>query len=254
MIQRKYSPLQFDVVLLCSTVPNTNGLSMVEQNGDPGMMKRRRGADFCIRTFPSLLMSCVFSCNFWVVVARGSVGSSVLRQSLLMSLCCYILEGLWHCRPTCRTCNTCHSLQACDAILVGRGAVITPPTHQGFRCLNLSRKHGGVACLMRFFHITKVEMSGLIHPFLSMVLFCCDKEWGNCPDQKALAKNPFVSLCFENIFINDIDLTAVPRYAYIRNSLARLCFHRSVAESKLFQNHVKIFEGLLTLAFIDGER
>lgn len=51
-----------------------------------------------------------------------------------------------------------------------------PPTYQGFRCLNLSRKHGGVACLMRFFHITKVEMSGLIHPFLSMVLFCCDKE------------------------------------------------------------------------------
>ena len=224
-------------------------------------MMRRRGADFCIRTFPSLLMGCVFSCNSELPGTRFSRVFCAEAVIIDVTLLLYLGRTLTL-PPYLQNLQHLPLSKHFDAILAGRGAVITPPTYQGFRCLNLSRKHGGVACLMRFFHITKVEMSGLIHPFLSMVLFCCDKEWENCPDQKCLQKKSFISSCFENIFIKNIDLIAVPRYAYIRNSLARLCFHRSVAQRsvasrwvcKLFQNHVQLFEGLLTLDFIDGER
>lgn len=185
------SVLRFDVVLL---FPTPIGWAKWRPRYDE---EEKRSRFLHQNVFGSLLMGCVFPCNS-ELVARGFSQVFCAEAVTIDVTCCYILEGLWHCRPTCRTCNTCHSpsmwCNICTvffgsfSFLVGRGAVITPPTHQGFRCLNLSRKHGGVACLMRFFHITKVEMSGLIHPFLSMVLLCCDTEWENCPDQKCLQK------------------------------------------------------------------
>ena len=149
------------------------------------MMRRRRGADFCIRTFSEFADGLRFSLQLRIGGTRFSgvfcAEAVIIDVTLLLYLGRTLtlppyLQNLQHLPLSKHVMQYMHRFLWFFLFFGGPGSSHHPPTRQGFQCLHLSRKHGGVACLMRFFHITKVEMSGLIHPFLSMVLFCCDKE------------------------------------------------------------------------------